>query len=314
VLGKLKRRVTLQATTTQTGDIDTLAGSWQRSLRARKLSPATLRIYGYGVAQLAAHLAEKGMPTAVANITREHVEDFISDVLSRSAPATGASYYCAADRFFKWLVADGEITASPMVNMKKPKVPEQLPPVLEDAQLRALLKTCERADTPENRRDMAILRVFMDTGARLAEVAGLDIADVDLNTGTIRLLGKGGSEREVAIGVKTTAAIDRYLRKRAMHPAARLTALWLGHRGRYTFQGIAAMVANRGKAAGLDRIHPHMLRHSFAHGWLAGGGSERGLMQLAGWRSTKMLGRYGASLAAERARAEHRQRSPGDRL
>ncbi len=300
---------------TMTGDIEALAESWQRTLRARDLSPATLRAYGYGIARLVQHLSEKGMPTTVANITREHLEDFISDLLARAAPATAASNFGVMHGFFKWLVADGEITVSPMVNMRSPRVPEQLPPVLLDEQLRALLATCSRKDTLENRRDMAILRVFMDTGARLAELSGLDVDDVDLNVGTIRLLGKGGSVREPAIGVKTVSAIDRYLRRRGMHPAAKLRALWLGHKGRYTHQGIAAMVTNRGRQAGLgDGVHPHQLRHSFAHGWLAGGGSERGLMQLAGWRSTRMLGRYGASLAAERARAEHRLRSPGDRL
>jgi len=297
-----------------TGDIEQLAASWQRALRARKLSPATLRLYRIGVEQLAAHLAAKGMPTTVEHITREHVEDFISAVLDRAAPATAAAYYGAALAFFKWLVADGEIKVSPMTNVSKPKVVAPETAVLDDDQLRALLKTCERIDTRDNRRDAAILRVFIDTGARRAEVAGLDVADVDLNSGTIRLLGKGGSERTVAIGAKTVSAIDRYLRKRVTHPAARLPALWLGHKGRYTIAGVAAMVKNRGQQAGIGDIHPHQLRHSFAHSWLASGGSERGLMQLAGWTSSKMLGRYGASLAQERARAEHRQRSPGDRL
>lgn len=292
-----------------TPTVDALIESWERSLLARNLAPRT--IYGYVDAARRFHA---DLDSDVEEVTRDDIRTHLAGLAETRAPNTVGIRYRSLQQWFRWLAEEDEIPANPMAGVKPPKVPEQPVPVVQLEDLRLLLKTCS-GKTFADRRDSAILRLFLDSGVRLEEMAGITVDDLDLRGLEVTVLGKGRRERIVPFGASTAQAIDRYVRARARHRLSSDPALWLGAKGKgaLTGAGVYQMVKRRSRSVGID-LHPHQLRHTWAHEWLDHGGNEGDLMQLAGWRSRSMLQRYGASAAAGRARRAARSNSLGDRL
>lgn len=292
-------------------DLAALLPSWERDLRAERKSPQTIKSYGDGVRAFLRWCSEKNHSPV---LDRNLVKDWVADLLDAGAePSTARARQLGLRRFSAWLAEEGEMDADPLLGLKAPKLDAKVTPSLSEDELRRLIKACAGKDF-RDRRDEAIVRLMAETGMRAGEVCGLTVPDVDLDRGIVTVhRGKGGKGRIAPIGPQTVRAIDRYIRQRRNHRLADTEALWLGDRGKgLNYYGLHRALKYRAELAGLDKFHPHLLRHTAASRWLAAGGSEGGLMAVAGWSTRDMIDRYAKSTAAERAAAEARHLNLGD--
>lgn len=291
---------------------DMLLTSWDITMRAERKSPRTIKIY---LTQARRYIAWCASMNVAPRFDRRGVRTFLAAGADAGlAGNTLRTRYRGLRQLANWLYAEGETPVMVMDGIKQPQAQTTPPPVMTPEDLKAMLKACE-GTRYYDRRDLALLRLMIDTGARASEIVNLTVADIDLKACTARVIGKGDRVRVIPFGVQTARALDRYLRARRQHrQAAGSDRLWIGERGPWTYDGLGDALAERAKAAGVEGFHPHLLRHTLAHRWLSAGGSETGLMDVAGWRSREMLDRYGASARAERAAAEHRRLGLGDDL
>jgi site-specific recombinase XerD len=301
-------------------DFDVFTVSWDLALRADGYAHNTLLAYRNAVRSLARWLAEHHPDIGPTELERDHVRGWLVHIRETRSPSTARGWFAGVRHFCRWLQAEGETDRDATAGIKTPPPGDPETPILHLEDFRALLATCTGTDFV-SRRDAAILMVFLDGGLRLSELAGLQVNAVDLRDRMVFVEGKasrrsGPRHRAVPLGVKAARALDRYLRERRRHPFADSPALWLGARGRPTLSidGIDVMLKRRAAEAGIEGLHPHVFRHSWAHAFRAAGGSEGDLMVLGGWRSRAMLDRYGKSAAADRAAEAYRRLSLGDRI
>ena len=228
---------------------------------------------------------------------------------------TAKNYHGILRAFFNWLVAEGELTASPMERIPPPVYRASQVQPFTPEQVKALLAATKRSLHP--RRDEAICLFLLDTGVRATELCTLHRADVDLHAGRCTVLGKGNKTRVVPFSRDTKRALYNYLREEEYDEQA---ALFLSDRGvtagaGLTRTGLRVLIGRLGKSARIEsaRCSPHTFRHTFAVEFLRAGGNVFTLQQLLGHTHLAMTSKYVAVSQAD-VEAQHALFSPVARL
>ncbi len=297
--------------TTQPTPLADLLDSWRIGLQAQRLADDTIRHYVDGSRLYLRSCADNGIEP---ELSKDNVSLYLAKLLAGgAAPATARARWAQLRRFSWWLEKEGERPTDELVTLAPPKLDTKVVNPLTDAELRDLIKVCAGKGFRE-RRDEAVIRLMAETGMRSGECCSLTVDDVDLPRGLVTVQrGKGNKGRVVGFGPQTAAALDRYKRMRAGHRLADTPEFWLGDRSRsFGRNALYRAIEYRAKLAGIEGMHPHRLRHTAATRWLRAGGSESGLMAMAGWSEGDMMRRYTAASASERAAEEGKRLRLGD--
>jgi site-specific recombinase XerD len=222
------------------------------------------------------------------------------------------TYARAIRTFFSHLYREEMIGRNPMQKVKMPKVPNVAVPTFSQKEVETLLSRPDKK-TDTGFRDYAMMLSFIDTTARLFEIAMLEENDVDLENGYLRVMGKGGKERYIPFGNKVARSLLKYKMKHRPAPVG-TARFWLTRDGRPLEPGrIEKIISRYGKKAGLKKCHPHKLRHTSSVLYLRNSGDPFSLQKKLGHSSLQMTRHY-ANLADSDVRDRHLRYGVADRL
>jgi integrase/recombinase XerD len=255
----------------------------------RGLSRNTLEAYRSDLLQFGAHLEKTGADAL--GVAHGDLAEFVASLAAGDgdrppvAPSTLQRKVACLRSFYRHLRREAMLTDDPTVHLRAPRQARKLPQVLSRDEVAGLLGQPSGTEPPAL-RDRALLEVMYACGLRASEATGLEVADVDLETGILRARGKGSKERLVPIGSAAGRALAVYLQRgRPKLVGDRLEPrLFLNHRGGgLTRQGLYKIVQRHARSAGLaSKMSPHTLRHTFAIHLLAGGCDLRSLQEMLG--------------------------------
>jgi len=296
------------------------ADAFARHLAVEKnCSPHTLRSYLSDLGQFAAFLRETGMCPVEAwgepqwhHVDHLMIRAFLGHLYQRkNSTASAARKLSALRSFFAYLGREGRIPRNPAALVATPRqVPRFRRPLPVDEVFR-LVEGMKR-DSARERRNLAIVELFYATGVRLSELASLDVSSVDMESGFVRVFGKGRKERIVPVGSKAREALGLYLERRDELRKGRGEALALflnGRGGRMTPRGIRYVVYRATRETRAGRTSPHVLRHSFATHLLDAGADLRTIQELLGHAKLSTTQRY-THVATDRLVEVYRRAHP----
>jgi integrase/recombinase XerC len=263
----------------------------------RHLSAHTLRNYALDVSQFLAFWEENQPGQSLHLSTYRHLRSFLATAHRGKSKATMARKLSALRTFFKFLQRQGVVEVNPARLAPTPKAEKTLPQFLSVDEVFHLLNQVGGGVSFRSRRDRAILELFYSGGLRLAELTGLNLTDLDLRQGLVRVWGKGAKERLAFLGKPALAAVQDYLPVREQFLKERApaqAALFLNNRGgRLSSRGVARVVARWSRIAGLPgNLTPHGLRHTFATHLMEGRADLRAVQELLGHASISSTQRY----------------------
>ncbi|TAJ16630.1 MAG: tyrosine recombinase XerC [Dehalococcoidia bacterium] len=256
----------------------------------RRRSPLTVRNYRSDLTHYLSHIAARGIDHHVAG--RADVRGYLARLREEGLADASIRRRAATVRgFYRWLDAEGVVLQNKpgdsILRLRYPKVGRRLPHFLSVDEASALVSAPDE-DTPNGQRDRAILELLWGAGLRVSEIASLDVVDLDLTNGQVRVTGKGDKTRICLYGEPARKALRRYLDDgRPKLATGAQTALFLNRSGgRLTARSVQTMVHNAGMQAALQsRVHPHMLRHTFATHLIEGAADLRVVQHLLGHAS-----------------------------
>jgi integrase/recombinase XerC len=255
----------------------------------RHASPHTLRAYRGDLERFVAFLEHERVDRLDA-VDARLVRAYLARLhAGRLDPASVARKLAALRSWFRYLVRRGVLPASPALGLRGPRQPRKLVGFLPVDEAIPLVEGRALAG-PARERDLAILELLYGSGLRVSEAAALDLDDLDRDTGTVRVTGKGRRERLVPLGTMAARALDRHLGRRGTASGP----LFTNRRGaRLGVRTIHTIVRRAARAAGLLRpVSPHTLRHTFATHLLDGGADLRTIQELLGHRRLSTTQRY----------------------
>ena len=251
----------------------------------RTLSANTIKSYEFDMQSFLSFLTERKQD--VMTVSRAELQHYLAHLYDLGFATTTVSRHLSTIRaFYDYLVREGDVLSSPCELIESPKLPKNLPTVLSLAEVTKLMDSFT-GETPNDVRNKAMIELLYASGMRVSELLDLDVADLYLEMGFVRCMGKGSKERIVPIGDLAVAALESYLlgsRQKLLKPDKKTEALFLNRLGgRMSRQGFWKILKQQTRLAGITKeISPHKLRHSFATHLIENGADLRIVQELLG--------------------------------
>ncbi len=268
--------------------LEACIGSYLAELERRGASPHTVRNYRSDLQQFAAYLKPPGteIDPDMESLDLPLLREWLASLYDAGLTTVSIRRKLAALRaLFQFLREEGLVSSNVAARLRTPKAPRRVPDVMSAEKTNNLLDAVEEGsmvEKPSRERDLAFLELLYGCGIRVSELVGIDLEDLNLNSGWLRVHGKGNKERQVPVGQRAAQAVSRYLEKR--EAAAGESALFLNSRKRRLGdRQVRRLVKCYALlATGDSTVHPHSFRHAYATHLLSDGADLRAIQELLG--------------------------------